>query len=239
MITHNTFYKGKVIIKQHKKGYRFSVDAPILADFLPHTPGTEAVEIGTGCGIISMLALYLDKFSKIHGLELQDSLAELAETNARENGFSGRFQVVRGDFNHTYKQFQNIRVAFSNPPFYKLNRGHLSPNPEIREAKFETRLTLRQLLENTRSMLHPEGSLFLVLPRDRREDLLQSAAETGFHPARIREVFSFKDGNAERFLVQLTTNGVTTEYPEPLVIFRDKGKYTDQMDRIFTGHMNV
>lgn len=68
-ITKDYFYKKKVIILQRKKGFRFSVDAPLLAHFLPSHPSEEALEIGSGCGIISMLALYKRKFAKIYGLE--------------------------------------------------------------------------------------------------------------------------------------------------------------------------
>ena len=54
--TTDTFYHGKVIIKQLKKGYRFAVDSPILADFLPRS-SRPALEIGCGAGVISLLAL--------------------------------------------------------------------------------------------------------------------------------------------------------------------------------------
>ena len=86
-ITKNYFFKGKVIVYQRRKGYRFSVDAPILADFLPCLATQKALEVGIGVGIVSLLALYKKKFSYIYGIEIQSSLSELAELNIEKNDF--------------------------------------------------------------------------------------------------------------------------------------------------------
>lgn len=234
-ITEDYFYKKKVIVFQNKNGYRFSVDAPILADFLPSMPTAEALEIGTGCGIISMLALYKKKFSKVYGIEIQETLSRLARINAQKNGFIEHFQVIQQDFYDVYSDFKGIDTIFSNPPFFQLNHGRLSPNDEIRLAKTESKLSLPQLLKKTYRILAPKGSLYLILPYHRSDELMKLSRETGFFTSKIREVFSFKDGKPERFLVQLTTYDISTEKMKPLVIFKEKGIYTDEMDKILTG----
>jgi tRNA1Val (adenine37-N6)-methyltransferase len=234
-ITCDFFYKRKVIVHQRKKGYRFSVDAPILADFLPSLPTSEALEIGTGSGIIALLALYKKKFSSIYGLEIQPGLSSLAALNAKKNGFSQNLTVMTADYNKVYKDFYGIRHIFSNPPFLHPRRGRLSPNPEIKDAKTETKLTLHQLLSHSYSILGKKGNLYLVLPYSRYDELTQLAVKTGYFISRIRHIFSFKDGKPGRFLIQLTNANVSPSNMEPLVIFKEKGVYTDEMDRILTG----
>jgi tRNA1Val (adenine37-N6)-methyltransferase len=235
-ITKDFFYKRKVIVYQRKKGYRFSVDAPILADFLPKEPAAEALEVGTGSGIISLLALYKKKFAQIHGLEIQPGLSQLAELNAEKNGFSRYLHISTGDFKTVSREYQGIRHIFSNPPYYEITRGRLSPNHEIRHAKAETRLTLSQLLQTAKRILGEQGSLYLVLPFDRYAHLNALIPETGFFVSRFRRVFSFKDGKEERFLIQLTNYDVSPEEMPPLIIFKEKGVYTDEMDTILTGN---
>jgi len=234
-ITEDHFYKKKVIIFQNKNGYRFSVDAPILADFLPSLPTEEALEIGTGCGIVSMLALYKKKFSHITGIEIQEPLSRLARLNAEKNGFHDRFQVIHDDFNNVYAGFKGTRTIFSNPPFFELNRGRLSPNDEIRHARAETKLNLRQLIKKTSRILTPNAGLYLILPYHRYDELITLSRQTGLSISRLREVFSFKDGKPERFLVQLCIENVSTKKMEPLIIFKEIGIYTDAMDDILTG----
>jgi tRNA1Val (adenine37-N6)-methyltransferase len=234
-ITRDYFYQRKVIVYQKKKGYRFSVDAPILADFLPVQPLQKALEVGTGSGIIALLALYKKKFGCIYGLEVQRSLSELAALNAEKNGFLENLPVINGDFNELFPDFSGIDHVFSNPPFFDTHRGRLSPNPEIRDAKTETTLTLSQLLTKSYSILGKQGNLYLILPFSRYSEVLGLAKETGYFVSRLRQVFSFKHGKAERFLVQLTNYSVSPETLAPLIIFKEKGVYTEEMNRILTG----
>jgi len=53
--TRDTFYHGRILVCQKKTGYRFAVDAPLLADFIQTTNTDRCLELGTGCGIISLL----------------------------------------------------------------------------------------------------------------------------------------------------------------------------------------
>jgi tRNA1Val (adenine37-N6)-methyltransferase len=233
--TKDYFYKRKVIVNQRENGYRFSVDAPILADFLPSLPSREALEVGTGVGIVALLALYKKKFSRIYGLEIQPGLSELAALNARENGFSQNLLVRTGDFNEIFMDFSGIQHIFSNPPYFETHSGRLSPNLEIRDAKTETKLSLSQLLTNSYSILGKKGSLYLVLPYSRYKKLMDVIAGIGYYVSRLRLIFSFKDGNPERFLIQLTNYNVSPVEMPPLIIFEEKGVYTAEMDKILTG----
>lgn len=233
-LSRDTFYRGKVEVLQHKKGYRFSVDAPILADFLP--PGSQAaLEVGTGCGIISLLALFKNKYPIIHGLELQPALADLAVRNGEINGFSQRFKVVRGDFKELHAQFRGIHTIFANPPYLPLGRGRQSPNPEIRQAKMEVSLKLNHLMNGSCSILAEGGVLILILPFVRYQEVLTLAEECGLFATHIRYVFSIAGGNPERFLIQLTNSRKSCQELPPLVIFREEGVYTDEMEKILAG----
>ena len=234
-ITRDYFYQHKVIVYQRKRGFRFSVDAPILADFLPFQPLQKALEVGTGSGIVALLALYKKKFSCIYGLEIQRSLSELAKLNAEKNGFLENLPIINADFNEVYRDFSGIEHIFSNPPFFETHRGRLSPNTEIRDAKTATKLTLRQLLVKSYAILGKKSNLYLVLPMARYREVLSLAEETGYQISRLREVFSFCHGKPERFLVQLTNYGVSAETFPPLIIFKEKGVYTEEMNCILTG----
>ena len=234
-LTLNHFYKRQVVVYQGKKGYRFSVDAPVLADFLPSLPNQTALEIGSGSGIVSLLALYKNKFNRVDAIELQPRLAAIARLNASENGFAERFRIHEGNLNEIYRKFRNYPIIFSNPPYVKTGNGRLSPMEEIRLAKFEVSLSVRELLDKARGILAPEGSLFLILPYDRFEEIKNDAQRAGYWRRRVRMVFSFKDGPPDRFLIQLTNYEAISEEIEPLIIFKEKGVYTEEMEKIFAG----
>ena len=82
--TLDSFYLGRVLVLQKKRGYRFSVDAPLLADFIQTKESDELLELGTGNGIISLL-LSIKPFKHITAVEIQESLTDLALRNVRLN----------------------------------------------------------------------------------------------------------------------------------------------------------
>src|SRR4030043_95169 len=66
--TLDEFYHGRIRVLQKKKGYRFSVDAPLLADFIRTRAGDEALELGAGNGIIPIL-LSVKPFKRVTAVE--------------------------------------------------------------------------------------------------------------------------------------------------------------------------
>ena len=202
LTTSDTFYHGKVLIKQLKTGYRFAVDSPILADFLPSSK-SPALEIGCGAGVISLLALYQNKFPAVTGIEIQEPLYRLAVDNAAANGLSGRFHIIHGDFKRIHPGIRDVQTVFCNPPFFKAGQGRVSPDPTIRLARFEISLNLADLLRGVHAILAPRGKLFLIFPYARLTELLAEAKVNGLFPANIRLFQSFADSAPDRFLVQL------------------------------------
>ena len=233
--TSDTFYHGQVIIKQPKKGYRFAVDSPILAAFLPRS-AKPALEVGCGVGVISLLALKQKKFPAVTGIEIQEALYHLAVENGAANGMAGRFQVIHGDFNRIFAGIRDVQTIFCNPPFYKTGQGRLSPDETVRLARSEIALTLAGLLRGCAAALAARGKIYLVFPFSRLEELVACALANGLHPARLRQVRPFADSPPDRFLVQLQKTKAKCRQEAPLVIFKEKGVYSREMDGILAGN---
>jgi tRNA1Val (adenine37-N6)-methyltransferase len=234
LTTTGTFYHGQVVIRQLKKGYRFAVDSPILAAFLPRST-RPALEVGCGVGVVSLLALKQKKFPAVTGIEIQEALYRLAVENGAANGLAGRFQVIHGDFNRIFAGIANVQTIFCNPPFFKTGQGRVSPDETVRLARFEIALTLPGLLRGCAAALAPRGKLFLIFPFSRQEELLEIAAAHGLHAARVRPVQSFAASPPDRFLVQLQKKTRKCRHETPLVIFKTKGIYGWEMEKILAG----
>jgi tRNA1Val (adenine37-N6)-methyltransferase len=234
IVTRDYFYEKKVTILQNRDGYRFSVDAPILAHFLPTSPHP-ALEIGCGSGVVSLLALYTNTFPQITAVEISESQSLLAEKNAQVNFCSTRLRIVCADFREVSKHFPRFHTIFSNPPFYSPLKGHVSQNNEIRQAKFEVSLNLAELLSHAAPLLEDSGSLYLIFPAEREGELVKAAEKVGLFPAAVRRIYPFATGKADRLVIQLGKSRVPPAELKPLVIFKDKGVYSDDMRIIFAG----
>jgi tRNA1Val (adenine37-N6)-methyltransferase len=231
--TLDTFYRGRVRILQSKKGYRFSVDAPLLADFIRTRPGDEALEIGTGNGVISLL-LSVKPFGRITALEIQTGLADLAERNVELNGLGDRIEVVRGDL-RTYEPERKFALFFSNPPYIRKSSGFLSVSAEKSAAKHELHGAIGEILGKTAAWLTPAGRASFVYPEKRREDLLAAAGESGLELRRLRFVHPRAGEPPNLFLVELGTAAPPLELMPPLILFGPDGKSTPEAEAVFVG----
>jgi tRNA1Val (adenine37-N6)-methyltransferase len=248
--TLDTFYHGRVRVLQKKKGYRFSVDSPLLADFVRTRAGDEALDLGTGSGIISLL-LSVKPFRRIVALEIQAGLADLARRNVELNGLGKRIEIVHGDL-RTYEPGRRFDLIFSNPPYIRKATGFLSRSEEKSAAKHELHGDIEDILEKTAAWLEPDGRACFVYPEKRRADFARAADRRGFRILRFRLVLPRSGEPANLFLVELgltgglglaagdiaavrTAGGGDPEVMPPLVLFGPEGKYTVEAEAIFAG----
>ncbi len=248
--TLDTFFHGRIRVLQKKKGYRFSVDAPLLADFIRTRADDEALELGTGSGVISLL-LSVKPFRRIIALEIQEGLADLARRNVELNGLRDRIEVVRADL-RTFEPGRRFDLIFSNPPYIRQATGFLSRSEEKSAAKHELHGDIEDIMEKTAAWLEPNGRACFVYPEKRRVDFARAADRRGFRILRFRQVLPRASAPAKLFLVELslavglgpasgdiaavrTAGGGDPEIMPPLILFSPDGKYTDEAEAIFSG----
>jgi tRNA1Val (adenine37-N6)-methyltransferase len=88
--TLETFGENKLRILQKKRGYRFSADAILLSEFVRIRKNEKAIDLGTGCGILPLLLSQTTKGFSFLGIEVQETLSDLAERNVVLNRFQHR-----------------------------------------------------------------------------------------------------------------------------------------------------
>jgi len=237
--TLGTFYHGRVSVLQKKKGYRFSIDAPLLAYFIRTRADDEALDLGAGSGIISLL-LSVKPFRRIVALEIQEGLADLARRNVELNGLGDKIEVVCADL-RTFEPGRRFDLIFSNPPYIRRAMGFLSRSEEKSAAKHELHGDIEDIMEKTAAWLEPKGRACFVYPEKRRADFARAADRRGFRIHRFRQVLPRASAPANLFLVELglaAGAGPAVAKPEvmpPLVLYAPDGKYTDEAEAVFAG----
>jgi tRNA1(Val) A37 N6-methylase TrmN6 len=231
--TLDCFYQGRVLVLQRKNGFRFSVEAPLLADFITTTETDELIEVGTGCGIIPLL-LSIKPFKHIVALEIQPGLAELTKRNVLLNNLEGRITILQKDF-RDYSPFRKFDVVFSNPPYIPKNSGHLSPSKEKNIAKHELFCSIEDLLVWTKKWLKETGRAFFIFPDCRREEFELELQKQELKIRTIRLVHPRENEPASFFLTECAFNVEAFQAIPPLILFGQDGKYTKEAEEIFAG----
>lgn len=231
--TLDTFYHGRIQVLQKKKGFRFSVDAPLLADFIQTQGSDELLELGTGCGIISLL-LSCKPFKHITALEIQDSLADLARRNVLLNHMEKKITVLNEDF-RTFKALNKYDIVFSNPPYIKEKTGHLSRSIEKSVAKHELKSDIFSIMAKTSEFLKKKGRAFFIFPQKRKKEFLRAVEKNNLQIHSTRFIHPRSQSQPNLFLTQCGFTKESEKCFPPLFLFDEDDNYTHEAEEIFAG----
>lgn len=174
---------------QPEGSFRFSLDALLLACFLPAVPGARLLDLGTGCGVVALGMLCRQPLLDACGLDRHPELLEAARQNAVRLGFNARFTVLRHDLLAVEAFPEAQRGSFSlvlaNPPYRQAQRGRLPVSGLRRSALIEQEGGLAAFCRAAGQALCPGGRFGIIFPAVRQADLLEGLAEAGLAPVRL------------------------------------------------------
>jgi tRNA1Val (adenine37-N6)-methyltransferase len=220
--------RGELKLIQKRRGYRYSVDALLLAHFVLPAAGEVVADLGTGSGVIPLILAQRGSPKKIIGVEIQRQLAGMARRNVRLNRFGSLITVLHRDLRKLPEIFPPAAfdLVLSNPPFRPLGSGNLSTNPEKAVARHELRTTLQELLQVAHYLSKPSGRICLVYPFQRWSHLLAEIKKAGLLVSRTQLAYDRKGGQPKLGLVEARIKATTkSEELPPIFIETEKGKF--------------
>lgn len=191
--------KGLQII-QNKNLYTFTSDSVILANFVKTKSNDIAVEIGSGCGVISILVQAKNKVKKIFAFELQPVMQDLCDKNIKLNNLQEKIILCRDDIKNFDKYIvqESVDVVFSNPPYFKVTNFEQSDVKKI--AKEEICLPLAELVQTTKKILKFGGTFYCCYASERVAELVCELQNNGLA---VKEMFFTDNGKGKTQLVVL------------------------------------
>ncbi|MDH5763846.1 MAG: methyltransferase [Nitrospinota bacterium] len=225
----------KIQISQNPEGYRYSVEPFLLADWVRPAKKSRILDIGTGCGVISLLLMSRHEDLEITGVEIQNTLYQSAVENVRANGWSDRIRVLEGDFQSVAGELEpeSFDWIISNPPYRKANSGKINPCREKALARHELALTLEALVMLSAPLLKPEGRIALAYPHYRLEEVMDQLRRHGLNPARYVRVLGHDLVAPKICLVEAVKGLNLPVVEETLTIYHPDGSYTQTMKDIY------
>jgi tRNA1Val (adenine37-N6)-methyltransferase len=234
--TTDTFFDGKIKVMQNRCGYRFSIDAVLLAYHAAARPGDRVLDLGTGCGIIPMIMASRLAELRIYAVEVQRELAELAAANVRQNQLTDRIDVLSTDMKLLRPQMISgpCDLVVSNPPYRRSGSGRINPNSQRALARHEIKASLSDVLQTTRRMLRTAGRFVTIFTAERTADILSQMRIERIEPKMIRMIQSRRDAEARLILVEGLKGGRPgLSVASPLILYDDSGDYTAEVQRMF------
>jgi tRNA1Val (adenine37-N6)-methyltransferase len=216
-------------IRQPRQGYRFSLDALLLADFARLPDQSHVADLGTGCGVIPLLLARKHLDACFVGMENNPDMASLATENVRANILEARITIIAADILTLRSRYpvSSFDVVISNPPFRSSASGKVSPHAGRDAARHETTAGLSDFLAMAKYLVKPSGRIFFIYPPARLAEFIRAAGELNLGLLRLRMVHGTTGAEAKIFLVELAKGRRDNLAIEPpLVMYDAQGGYT-------------
>jgi tRNA1Val (adenine37-N6)-methyltransferase len=234
----DSLFDGRLVCVQHRQGYRFSLDAVLLANFVKIRKGMRVLDLGGGCGIISLILAFRNPQVRITVLELQTGLVELIHENIRLNqekigNFKDRIEVITGDFRHIneYLPAGTFDWVLCNPPYRRIGSGRVNQGDEAAVARHEIKADLPTALAACAYSIRTRGRCAIVYPAGRSVSLLHELRGNDLEPKRLRMIYSYPGSDARLLLTEAVKGGREGVIVEsPLHIYNERnGAYSSEM----------
>jgi tRNA1Val (adenine37-N6)-methyltransferase len=226
---------GVVSVAQPEKGFRFTLDSLLLADFCRARKCDRILEPGAGTGIISILLARKFPGARFIAAEVEPYAFSLLCQNIRHNGLVDVIMPLDHDVRYLGRSLvmDSFDVMVANPPYTKCGTGRKSPSRERQTARQDQTASLSQWLD-LQTLLKNKGKYFIVFPANRAAELISLLREKGLEPKRLRCVHSFQDKQASLVLIEaIKTKGVGLDILPPLIVHEKGGGYSTEMLEIY------
>lgn len=232
-LTHNLTVDNKLKIVQSSKDNKYTFDSLLLANFINIRKKDEnIIDLCSGNGPIALLLGYRNPKLKIKCIEIQKHIAELAQKSIKINEMSNRISV----YNENLKGISELigknkyDIVVCNPPYFKIsNNGQMNEKDSVKIARHEVKVTLEEIIDESRLLLANEGRLFMIHRPERLEELIFNLNKYNFSLKRMRLVYSKKDTNAQTVLIEATKKKLKnnkTIVEAPFIVYNKSGEYT-------------
>ena len=188
---------------------KVGTDGVLLGAWFPLQEGCTVLDIGTGTGLIAIMAAQRGA-GRVTAVEIDPDSAVQARANAANSPWADRIDVVCSDIALFNAGFRYDRIV-CNPPYFRDSLR--SPDSGRNTARHNDSLSFETLSACASRLLADDGRLCLVLPRDAVETFSRCAAAQGLDMCHRTDVVTVPGKSPKRSLVEFgrSCSGLETD----------------------------
>jgi tRNA1Val (adenine37-N6)-methyltransferase len=171
-------------IEQSQCAMKVSTDACLLGAAADLSGATRLLDIGTGTGLLALMAAQRHPTAEIEAVEIDEAAAAQAALNAADSPWAGRVQVwALGLAEYATTQPAQFSHIVCNPPFFR--QSLRSPDAARNTARHtaDDTLSFKALAAFTADFLQPDGLFTVLLPPPEMHAFEAIAAAAQLYPA--------------------------------------------------------
>jgi tRNA1Val (adenine37-N6)-methyltransferase len=229
--TRDTILDGSITLIQPRHGYRFSVEAILLGRFARASTRDRVLELGAGCGVVSIMIAALHRPREVVALEIQPQLVEMIARNAEINGLESMHAVCADLRQKKMKGVESASfdLVVANPPYRAVAAGRENPDRGRRVARGESAALLADFVAAARRYARTGGRVAFVFTARRSAELISAMRSKQLEPKRIRWVHPQIARPASVILIEARVGGgIEVAIEPPLILYERPGIYAPE-----------
>lgn len=221
-------------IIQKSRGFRFTLDAVLLAHFATLKEGDRVVDLGTGTGIIPLLLT--TRATKVHvtGVEIQDKMAQMTRRSVVLNALEDKVNIIQGDLRDIHLLLGGgiFTLVTANPPYWSPQEGQPSRHEGKAVARHELSCSLEDIVRSAGKLLNYQGRFAMIHRAGKLAEVFSLLRSYELEPRRLRFIHSFLGKEAQHFLLEARKKAAPDlKVLPPLVVYEKQGVYTQEILR--------
>lgn len=197
---------------------KVGTDAVLLGSWAIVNKAKRILDIGTGSGVIALMAAQRTPDALIDAVELEQDDADQARVNVLNSPWPERVFVHNGAIQefHTAERYD---VIISNPPYF--NNSQVPPDKRRHQTRHIVSLDYNTLTSIVRRLLKPDGKFNVILPYTEGLQFIEVAAQSKLFCSRKYSFRTRTTKPIERWLLEFSYQKLPTDEDE--IILYEKG----------------
>lgn len=223
-------------ILQRPKGFRFGMDAVLLAAFSSERMASRAVDLGTGSGVLPLLVSARVPGIRFDAVEIQPEIAGMAARTMQICHMEESIAVHAMDLRDAPEQlgYEQYDLVICNPPYGKAGANLVSAEAERRTARHEGDATISEICGVAFALLRNGGRFAAIFPAQRFLELVDAMRNARLEPKRVQMIHPACSKPPNVMLVE-GMKGVNPglHFMPPLFVRDEKGNETEALRSMY------
>lgn len=231
------------VVWHDRCAHRVGTDGVLLGAWASLEGRRRILDIGTGSGLIALMAAQRNPQARVVALEIDESAVGQARENVAQSPFAGRIEVVQADVRDFVPALPDksdgaspsvAENAFDcilcNPPFF--TEDTLPDNSSRALARNAAMLSFDELLQAAQRLLSEDGEFHVILPSAEVKSFVDKAFMNGLHVIRHCRVRTVPTKPPRRSLLSLSRAGSIDYAASELVLQNSDGSRSADYSRL-------
>jgi tRNA1Val (adenine37-N6)-methyltransferase len=214
--------------------HRFGTDAFLLSDFTNYKRNDLVCELGTGCGIISLIMSRKEPPKKIYAVDIQENAIEQLRLGIEKSRLTNIIPVC-ADLKTLWDKapFGQCSLVVCNPPYKAANAGIESKLTSQRIARHEILCNINDVCRAADRLLKFGGRLCMCNRPERLGDVITAMKSNNIEPKLLRFVSNTPEQAPWLFLIEGKKGSKPYMKVAPQLYMTGDNGYSDEVKKIY------